>query len=162
MAFLKRLQRELREGRWEKVKGMEARPLADDLLEWQAVIPGPEDSLYEGGLFYYKLVFTRNYPFKPPKVMRLTPRIDVNIHPPNCHVCLPKIGAVGGCNMAPGWSPALTVCDLLLGLRLAMKQPNFADPGDAKLAQLHATNRNSYAKKVRESVMNYALPNCDR
>ena len=75
-------------------------PINDDLFNWEAVIIGPHESPYEGGLFKLSLKFTQEYPFKPPAVRFLTkiyhPNIDVN-----GHVCI---------NMLKNkWSPANTV-----------------------------------------------------
>lgn len=40
----------------------------DDFFEWEALIKGPEDTPYEGGIFRAKLSFPRDYPLNPPKV----------------------------------------------------------------------------------------------
>lgn len=42
-------------------------------LQWDYVLEGPPNSPYEGGLFWGRLRFTQEYPFKPPQVMMLTP-----------------------------------------------------------------------------------------
>lgn len=48
-------------------------PLEDNLLEWHYVIEGSADTPYEGGFFWGKLVFPKQYPLKPPSVMMITP-----------------------------------------------------------------------------------------
>lgn len=40
----------------------------DDFFEWEALIKGPEETPYEGGIFRAKLSFPRDYPLNPPKV----------------------------------------------------------------------------------------------
>eukprot|EP01083_Nonionella_stella_P164829 546805_1 len=47
--------------------------LVDDssVYEWQVMIEGPEDTMYEGGLFPATLSFPQDYPNKPP-TMRFT------------------------------------------------------------------------------------------
>ncbi len=159
----RRIQKEIRE--WVENRGVKAGPLADeDVLEWQAVIYGPENSLYEGGTFYYKITFPQEYPFKPPQVHKITPMLHVNIHPPDCHMCLPKpIGAVGECIVTNAdWAPRTKLYDQLLAIRDAMKNPYFAEPGDMELVSLYEKDRNDYAKKIREHVIKHAIKDCHR
>lgn len=48
-------------------------PLESNLLEWHYVIEGSDDTPYEGGFYWGKLIFPKQYPLKPPSVMMLTP-----------------------------------------------------------------------------------------
>lgn len=48
-------------------------PLERNILEWHYVIEGSKDTPYEGGFYWGKLVFPKEYPLKPPSVIMLTP-----------------------------------------------------------------------------------------
>ena len=45
-----------------------ARALCSNMMVWQAVIFGPDDTPWEGGTFNLLLEFSEDYPSKPPKV----------------------------------------------------------------------------------------------
>ena len=44
------------------------------------VIKGPEKSPYEGGYYHGKLVFPKDFPFKPPKIIMMTPNGRFKTH----------------------------------------------------------------------------------
>lgn len=47
--------------------GITAGPVSeDDLLNWQALIQGPEGTPFEGGVFPAELKFPSDYPLSPP------------------------------------------------------------------------------------------------
>lgn len=49
--------------------GITAGPISeDDLFHWEAIIQGPEDTPFEGGVFPAELKFPRDYPLSPPKM----------------------------------------------------------------------------------------------
>jgi ubiquitin-conjugating enzyme E2 J2 len=47
-------------------------PLDSNILEWHYVIEGHSNSPFEGGYYWGKLIFPKEYPLKPPSVMMLT------------------------------------------------------------------------------------------
>ena len=59
--------------------GIQAAPLDTDIMTFQAVIFGPDDTPWEGGTFKLLLEFTEEYPNKPPAV-RSTRRVPDSSH----------------------------------------------------------------------------------
>ena len=59
----------------------------ENILEANAMIVGPKDSLYQGGFLFFKITFPTNYPFSPPDVVYIS-RNSNNLHFvwiwPNC------------------------------------------------------------------------------
>jgi len=85
-----------------------AAPLPANILEWHYVVTGPENTPYEGGIYHGKLVFPRDFPFKPPSIYMITPSGRFKT---NTRLCL-SIS-----DFHPDtWNPAWTVGSILTGL----------------------------------------------
>lgn len=52
----------------EPPNGFTATPVDDNIMAWEAVIFGPEETPWEGGSFRLTLDFTEDYPSRPPSV----------------------------------------------------------------------------------------------
>lgn len=85
-----------------------AEPLPSNILEWHYVINGPEDSPYHGGYYHGTLLFTKEFPFKPPSIYMVTPNGRFKT---NKRLCL-SIS-----DFHPDtWNPAWSVATILTGL----------------------------------------------
>lgn len=85
-----------------------AEPLPSNILEWHYVINGPEDSPYHGGYYHGTLLFTKEFPFKPPSIYIVTPNGRFKT---NKRLCL-SIS-----DFHPDtWNPAWSVATILTGL----------------------------------------------
>lgn len=85
-----------------------AEPLSTNILEWHYVITGPDDTPYTGGFYHGKLVFPREFPFKPPAIYMITPNGRFKC---NQRLCL-SIS-----DFHPDtWNPAWSVTTILTGL----------------------------------------------
>jgi len=63
----KRLFQEYKQLTQTPPEGITAGPVnEDDLFLWEAMIQGPEDTPYEGGIFPAELKFPKDYPLMPP------------------------------------------------------------------------------------------------
>jgi ubiquitin-conjugating enzyme E2 J2 len=92
----------------DPVPYISAEPLHSNILEWHYVVKGPENSPYEGGYYHGKLVFPREFPFKPPSIYMLTPSGRFNV---STRLCL-SIS-----DFHPDtWNPAWSVSTILTGL----------------------------------------------
>jgi len=71
-------------------EGITAGPVSeDDLLYWEALIQGPEDTPFEGGVFPAELKFPKDYPLSPPTMKFLCDMWHPNGKLPPNHVCFP-------------------------------------------------------------------------
>lgn len=85
------------------------------VFHWQAIILGPGDSPYSGGVFILNIAFPNDYPFKPPKVSFMTPIYHPNINEKG-GICLDIL--------KDSWSPALTISKVLLSICSLLTDPN--------------------------------------
>jgi len=76
---------------------------------------GPEGSPYAGGVFFLKIQFPQDYPFKPPKVTFRTRIYHCNINSQGA-ICLDIL--------KDNWSPALTTSKVLLSICSLLTDPN--------------------------------------
>ncbi|KAK6787373.1 hypothetical protein RDI58_015898 [Solanum bulbocastanum] len=107
-ACVKRLQKEYRALCKEPVSHVVARPSPNDILEWYYVLEGSEGTPFAGGLYYGKIKFPPEYPFKPPGISMVTP---------NGRFMTQKKICLSMSDFHPeSWNPMWSVSSILTGL----------------------------------------------
>ncbi|KAJ3698301.1 hypothetical protein LUZ61_002006 [Rhynchospora tenuis] len=144
----KRIQKELMDLQKDPPTSCSAGPVGEDLFHWQATIMGPGDSPYAGGVFFVKIHFPPDYPFKPPKVNFQTKVYHPNINS-NGSICLDIL--------KEQWSPALTISKVLLSICSLLTDPNPDDPLVPEIAHLYKTQRSRYEETARAWTQKYAM-----
>nr|XP_032836743.1 ubiquitin-conjugating enzyme E2 J2 [Petromyzon marinus] len=92
----------------DPVPYVSAEPLPSNILEWHYVVRGPEKTPYEGGLYHGRLLFPREFPFKPPSIYMVTPNGRFKC---NTRLCL----SISDFH-PDSWNPAWSVSTILTGL----------------------------------------------
>ena len=59
---LKRINREMADLKKEDTGEITLEPLEDNMYLWRGTIPGPEGSVYEGGVFHVEIHLPPDYP----------------------------------------------------------------------------------------------------
>lgn len=144
---LKRITKELNDLAKDPPAQCSAGPVKDDLFHWNAILHGPRDSPYEGGMFKLDIHFPTDYPFKPPKVSFLTRIYHPNINS-NGSICLDILRTQ--------WSPALTISKVLLSISSMLCDPNPDDPLVPEIARLYKSDRKKYNQHAQEWTRKYA------
>ena len=148
MATESRIQKELKELQTCPPSNCSAGPIDDDIYLWQATIMGPEDSPYHGGVFYLKICFPKDYPFKPPKMVFTTKIYHCNINSAG-GICLDIL--------KEQWSPALTISKVLLSICSLMGDPNPDDPLVPEIADLLKRDKARHDEEARLYTLRYAM-----
>jgi len=153
------LRRQLTELTKRPVEGFSAGLVDDDnLYEWEIVIIGPADTMYEGGFFKARLSFPSEFPLLPPKMRFLTPMWHPNIYPDGV-VCVSILHAPGDDqygyeDAGERWMPVHTVESILISVisLLSSDTPNCDSPANVDAAKEVRNDFAGYKKKVRRLV----------
>ena len=101
----------------------------ENMLQGYALIIGPSDTLYNYGNYMFEFNFSKEYPFKPPKVIYLTNEHNIRFHPNlyrNGKVCLSLLNSWRG----EQWTSCQTIRTVLLNLvTLFHNKPLLNEPG---------------------------------
>lgn len=111
-----------------------------NLYRLLGAILGPANTPYEDSLFFVSIELPQDYPFKPPKVIFLTPIYHPNINKRGQN-CLDIFDYQ--------WSPALTISKVLYCLQSLLEDPNPDDPLEADIAQLYKRNLAEFTRMAR-------------
>ena len=142
-----RITQELKDLQENPVQNCSAGPKKDDIAHWRATIFGPDDTPYAGGIFELEIEFTKEYPFKPPKIDFVTPIYHCNIN---------KHGGICLDILKDQWSPALTIGKVLLSICSLLSEPNPDDPLVPEIATLLKNNRALHDSEARSHTLQHA------
>jgi ubiquitin-conjugating enzyme E2 D/E len=147
MSTLHRLKKELEEIIMNPPTNCSAGIVEDDMYNWQATITGPTGSPYDGGIFYLRIEFPLDYPFKPPKVLFITKIYHCNVNS-NGNICLDIL--------KDQWSPALTISKVLLSICSLLDDQNPNDPLMIDIANLYINDKEQFLENARTHTLRYA------
>uniref|UniRef100_A0A6M2DXK6 E2 ubiquitin-conjugating enzyme n=1 Tax=Xenopsylla cheopis TaxID=163159 RepID=A0A6M2DXK6_XENCH len=144
----RRLKNELNAIRSDAPDGIDAVPLDAQCCHWQAVISGPEDSPYAGGMFFLYLQMPLTYPIDPPIVRFLTKIIHPNIS---------RHGDVGIDAIEHNWSLALTISKVLLSIQSLLTDPYTEVCMEPLLGKMYQEDRQKFDQLARQWTWKYAM-----
>eukprot|EP01084_Bolivina_argentea_P018884 35131_1 len=145
---LRRIQKEHKDLQKDCPANTSAGPVSEgDMFHWQATIMGPEGCPYAGGLFFLKIQFPAEYPFKPPRLQFTTKIFHPNINA-NGGICLDIL--------KDQWSPALTIGKVLLSICSLLTDPNPDDPLVPEIATMYKKDRAKFNSNAKEWTTKYA------
>ena len=126
----------------------------NNIFEWKCAMIGASDSSYAGGLFYFKVLFPKNYPERGPKVIFITPIYHVNVNAKTNYNCPLGIIDISTLNL---WKPTTTIrevfCDIFLVINY-LGNPNCSF--SMEIAYEMNNNRILFEKKAKYFTEKYA------
>ncbi|KAI1284909.1 Ubiquitin-conjugating enzyme E2-17 kDa [Halotydeus destructor] len=112
-----------------------------------ATLTGPQDTPYQGGVFFLTIHFPANYPFKPPNV-----RFDTKIYHPDIN----SSGVICADDLSFCWTPAYSISGFLLAVCSLLSEPMLWDPLEPEIGQIYKTDREKYNEQAREWTKKFA------
>ncbi|CAN6902222.1 unnamed protein product [Brassica oleracea] len=130
----KRLMRDFESLRQDPPAGISGAPQDSNIMLWNAVIFGPDDSPWDGGTFKLSLQFSEEYPNKP---------TDLTLFFSTCFAVYAD-GRVCLDILQNQWTPVYNVsllCD-----------PNTNSYANSEAALMYSENKREYNRRVRDVV----------
>ena len=115
----------------------------DDIYKLKILMVGPSDTPYEYGFYFFDMVITKDYPFKPPLVTYHTQNNKTRFNPnlyTSGKVCLSIINTWSG----PQWSSCNSLTSILLSIQaiVFVENPLHNEPGFEKENGIRNKNYN--------------------
>uniref|UniRef100_A0A2D4P6C3 E2 ubiquitin-conjugating enzyme n=1 Tax=Micrurus surinamensis TaxID=129470 RepID=A0A2D4P6C3_MICSU len=123
--------------------GVSGAPSENNIMQWNAVIFGPEGTPFEDGTFKLIIEFSEEYPNKPPTVRFLSKMFHPNVYADGS-ICLDIL--------QNRWSPTYDVSSILTSIQSLLDEPNPNSPANSQAAQLYQENKREYEKRVSAIV----------
>lgn len=135
----RRIIQDLNKMKKEKNRFFEAAPFYDNIMCCHAIIRGPEDTIWESGIFHLLINFSEEYPISPPHIRFISKMYHPNIYADG-NICLDIL--------QNQWSPIYDITSLLTSIQSLLNDPNTASPANPSAARAFMNDRVSYNKKV--------------
>ena len=129
-------------------------PRDDNILQWEFSIIGPQDTLYEGGIFNGMILFTTDYPNKPPEV-KFNNILHPNIYDTG-YVCISILhsgtDAYGYEKDCERWNPSHSINSIMLSIISMLSAPNFESPANVNASVMWKNSPEEYKKIIYSMV----------
>lgn len=124
--------------------------LNSPIFHWAGVVDGPPKTPYEGGTFFFEIVFDEKYPFEAPNVSFLTRIYHCNIN---------SQGQIQVEPIYSGWDPSKRVSDILAAIVSILRKPKPSPVSHAlvpKLAEHILNDPEDFFETARIWTQRYA------
>ena len=128
----------------------------DNLLEWEALIAGPEGTPFEYGVFVTELKFPHDYPMNPPQMRFLSDMFHPNVYPDG-RVCISILHAPGEDptgyeSSTERWSPILSVEKILISVVSMLAEPNVESGANVDACKMWRESRSEFNRIAHNLV----------
>ena len=128
----------------------------NNIYNWEVLLMGPPETLYDGGYFKAHLSFPIEYPFRPPTLKFITKIWHPNIGMDG-KVCISILHEPGNDNMGyeqacERWLPIHTAETIMISVMSMLGVPNDESPANVDAAKQWREDLPGYKRKVRQCV----------
>ena len=129
-----------------QTEGFSIQSISEDYLIWNVLILGPDNSPYEGRVFTIEIVFSSDYPFKPPKIYFLTKIFHPNIILSDV---IKQRMVVDIFN--ENWSPALSnsLTTIIVTIQSVLSTPDFTNCANQLAKDIFLESKESFDEMAR-------------
>lgn len=119
-------------------------PIDGDIFYWEATLMGPDDSPYEGGIFYLTLRFSRDYPAIPPEVHFKT------------RIFHPNIDSKGNICLWKDWFSGIVAATILVDIYFLLMEVEIDNMVVPEIADMYVKDPFRYEMMARSWTLMYA------
>lgn len=119
-----------------------------NLFNWECSFPGPNIDLYKNSYYYVTITFSKEYPFKAPRV-----KFKNFVFHPNIY----KDGSVCLDILQSKWKSSFGIMKILTALQSLLMEPNINSPANGEVSSILQKSKVKYCKKVRNNIENFHL-----
>jgi len=124
---------------------------SENFYNWKVLLFGPLETIYDGGVFECSLIFTHEYPYKPPELIFNTKLIHPNIFP-NGKMCISILHEGEDISsyehISERWNPSQSINSILLSVLSILIEPNLNSPANIDINNMYKNNYNEYKKLI--------------
>jgi len=137
-------------------EGLYLKTFEDDIMHYQGLVIGPEETPYENGMFVFDFMIPYDYPNSPPKVKFLTTDGVIRFNP-NYYSCGKVCLSILGTWQGPGWEATMNLETVMNVLHMTFTEiPLQNEPGYENRKDSYTDD---YTEIVRYHTYNYAIIN---
>ena len=125
-----------------------------DPYKWRAILSGPFDTPYKGGIFYIEILLKHDYPNSSPEVRFLTPIYNLNVVLNKIDPIYPDGLVYSSCNRL--WNPSNSIRQFLINFYSVFYWQDPERPNCEEMAKEYKENRALYEKKAKYFTKKYA------
>ncbi|KAJ3435628.1 ubiquitin-conjugating enzyme e2 7-like [Anaeramoeba flamelloides] len=150
------LTKQFKELQKNPVEGFSAGLRKGNPFEWDILVMGPPDTIFEGGYFKAELIFSNEYPNNPPTMKFLSDMWHPNIYSDG-KVCIsilhpPGEDEWGYEKASERWLPIHTVETILISVISMLASPNCESPANIDASVDFKDDYKLFKKKVMRTV----------
>ena len=127
------------------------------IFNWDFIMIGPDDTLYEGGIFKGKVIFPSSYPHKPPQIRFTSKILHPNIYQDG-KVCISilheGVDEYGYEDVSERWSPTQSINSIMMSILSLFSCPNFESPANVDCSVLYKNNYDEYKNNIYTIIAN--------